>query len=156
MNILDIISESPKAYIFQKSSNKTNLGGIFTLFYSVFLIAIIVGYMYDYSVYPKYEYNYFYKYFLNDEHREEKKKDPEYNPPLNFSFEVKNKKNEILKDNFTIFVIDIKNIHDWDNIDEEELLKKTKKVKMGEIINRRVDEFILFLSFSCRGKNCTD
>ena len=61
-----------------------------------------------------------------------------------------------MKDNFTIFVIDIKNIHDWDNIDEEELLKKTKKVKMGEIINKRVDEFILFLSFSCRGKNCTD
>jgi hypothetical protein len=27
---------------------------------------------------------------------------------------------------------------------------------MGEIINKRIDEFILFLSFSCRGKNCTD
>ena len=53
MNILDIISESPKAYIFQKSSNKTNLGGIFTLFYLVFLIAIIIGYMYDYCVYKK-------------------------------------------------------------------------------------------------------
>ena len=61
-----------------------------------------------------------------------------------------------MKDNFTIFVIDIKNIHDWDNIDEEELLKKTKKVKMGEIITKRVDEFLLSLSFSCQGKNCTD
>lgn len=47
---------------------------------------------------------------MNDEHREEKKKDPEYHPPLNFNFEVKNKINEILKDNFTIFVTDIKNL----------------------------------------------
>jgi len=156
MNIFDVISESPKTYIFQKGSNKTNLGGIFTVLYLVFLIAIIVGYIYDYCVYEKYEYNYFYKYFLNDEQIEEKKKDPEYNPPLNFSFEVTNKKNEILKDNFTISIMDIKNLDDLGGVGFEEFFKKSKKLKMGETINKKVDKFLLLLLFKCQGKNCTD
>ena len=155
MKFFDIISESPKTCIFQKYSNKTNLGGILTVAYLIFLISIIVGYMYDYYVYDQYQYNYFYKKFLNDEQIEKKKNDFQYNPPLNFSFEVKNKNNVTLNNNFTILITDIININDLDDMDEKEFLKKTKEVKMGEIITKKVDEFLVILSFRCKGKNCT-
>ena len=72
MNVIDIISNSPKIYIFQKSSNKTNLGGVFTLIYFLFLSGIFIGYLYDYYVYEKYEYNFFYKYFSDEQIKEKK------------------------------------------------------------------------------------
>ena len=44
MNALDFISDSPRTYIFQKRANKTNLGGILTLFYLIILLLISVTY----------------------------------------------------------------------------------------------------------------
>ena len=144
MNNFDFISDSPRSYIFQKGSNKINLGGIFTLIYLIILISIFIGYIYDYISYEKYEYNYFNKYFLNEDQIKEKKKDPEYNPPINFSFEIKNKQNELLNGNFTLFV--------GDNDDT----RNHKEIKMGEIINKKDDEFFIAVFYSCKGENCTD
>ena len=48
MNALDFISESPRNYIFHKSSNKTNLGGILTLIYLIIFIIIIFVYFVNY------------------------------------------------------------------------------------------------------------
>ena len=55
MNALDFISDSPKVCIFQKSSNKTNLGGILTLIYLIILVLIIIAYLYNFFTYAKYE-----------------------------------------------------------------------------------------------------
>ena len=59
MNILDIISDSPKIYIFQKSSNKTNLGGIITLVYFIILVIISIAYIYDFYHVNYFQFNYF-------------------------------------------------------------------------------------------------
>ena len=61
MNILDIISDSPKIYIFQKSSNKTNLGGIITLVYFIILVLISIAYIYDFYHANYFQFNYFFK-----------------------------------------------------------------------------------------------
>ena len=74
MNPIDLISTSPRTFIFQKKSNKTNLGGILTLIYLIFLIILFVLYFFDYSVYEKYEYHDFYKFFENDTQIMTKKK----------------------------------------------------------------------------------
>ena len=48
MNILDFIIDSPRTYIFQKKTNKTNLGGVLTFIYLIILLLIIIAYIYDY------------------------------------------------------------------------------------------------------------
>ena len=76
MNAFDFISDSPRTYIFQKSSNKTNLGGILTLFYLIILALIIFLYLYDYfkNYYQKYEVSYFYNQFRDETYRDQQKK----------------------------------------------------------------------------------
>ena len=69
MNVLDLISDSLRIYIFQKRTNKTNLGGIFTLVYLIILILITLAYLYGYFESAPYQYNDFYKY-INEEDRE--------------------------------------------------------------------------------------
>ena len=145
MNSIDIISNSPRTYIFQKSSNKTNLGGILTLIYFIFLPSIFVGYIYDYAVYEKYEYHDFYKFFLNEEQIKEKKKDPEYNPSIDFSFDIQNKKGKSLKENFMLVIGE-----------SEENINKFEEIKIGQIINKKADEFLIMILFKCKGENCSD
>ena len=48
MHCLDLISGSPKFLIFQKSSNKTNLGGFLFIFYIIISISISFTYLFDY------------------------------------------------------------------------------------------------------------
>ena len=71
MNALDFISESPRNYIFHKSSNKTNLGGILTLIYLIIFIIIIFVYFVDYFRKETYEFSSYYEYV------DDKKKKPE-------------------------------------------------------------------------------
>ena len=144
MNPIDVISNSPKVYIFQKISNKKNLGGLLTLIYFIFFILLFLIYFYDYSVYEKYEYHDFYKFFENDKQIKEKKEDPEYNPPINFSFEVQNETGNTLTENFGIYIFNPDNTKD------------RREIKMNEIINKKPDEFGIILYFKCKGENCTD
>ena len=58
MHPLDIFSESPKYFIFQKETNKTNFGGIISLLYLLSLFLISAAYLYDYFSNEKYEINY--------------------------------------------------------------------------------------------------
>ena len=69
MNVLDFISGSPRTFIFQKGSNKTNLGGVLTFIYLIILLVIIVAYLYDYFTHDKYDYSYFYTNNLNDNYK---------------------------------------------------------------------------------------
>ena len=54
MNKLDFLSGAPRTLIFEKKSNKTNLGGVWTLIYLIIVLLLIVVYMYDYKANPKY------------------------------------------------------------------------------------------------------
>ena len=104
MNVLDFISGSPRTFIFQKGSNKTNLGGVLTFIYLIILLVIIVAYLYDYFTHDKYDYSYFYKYLLNESSKEKiRSEEPEYNHPINISFAIYDeKKTPILPNYFKI------------------------------------------------------
>ena len=86
MNILDFISDSPRTYIFQKKTNKTNLGGVLTFIYLIILLLIIIAYIYDYYNNEQFQYTYFYKN-IKEEDREKYKK--ENNPKKTFRFEIR-------------------------------------------------------------------
>ena len=45
---LDLLSDSPKNYIFQREANKTNFGGILTILFFVSFIFISILYILDY------------------------------------------------------------------------------------------------------------
>ena len=89
MNRFDFLSGAPKTLIFEKNSNKTNLGGVFTLLFLLIVIIIIVAYIYDYCVNDKYLISYTYEnivFGLADEDKIEKRnKDINLNPMINFS-----------------------------------------------------------------------
>ena len=90
MNGFDFISDSPKTLIFQKSSNKTNLGGILTFIYLIIVILIVGAYILDYYLNEKYEYSYFYKDISGNKTEREriKKTDNDKNPVVNFTIKL--------------------------------------------------------------------
>ena len=102
MKKLDFLSGAPKTFIFEKSSNKTNLGGVFTLIYLIILLIIFLVYIVDYGVNPKYEAQFSSKHFYksDEEYMDNKIKDEKLNPKLSFSFELFN---EDLENEFFIF-----------------------------------------------------
>ena len=84
MHGFDFISDSPKTFIFQKSSNKTNLGGVLTFIYLIIVILIFGSYILDYYLIENYEYSYFYK-FIDDR---EKLKNSDINQEVNFTIKL--------------------------------------------------------------------
>ena len=82
--------EHQKTFIFQKDSNKNNLGGIFTFLFFIIILAIIFYYLYEYFANPKYQVSYTYE----DEYF--KDVDKMYNntslyPNLNFNITIEPK-----------------------------------------------------------------
>ena len=55
---LDFFSNSPKNFIFQNTSNKTNFGGVLTLIYIIFFLCIIFYYIIDYILKEEYSVEY--------------------------------------------------------------------------------------------------
>ena len=55
---LDFLSNAPQNLIFQNTSNKTNFGGVITLFYIIVVLIITVFYLVDYKVKEDYSIEY--------------------------------------------------------------------------------------------------
>ena len=122
MNILDFISDSPKAYIFHKSSNKTNLGGIFTVLYFMILIFITVVYIIDFYQIEKYEFSHFYKKFSNKTQEQDLKK--KYSKDINinreFGIQILDEDGKISNKNFRFIVF-----YDEKDVDIEDMNNQT-------------------------------
>ena len=90
MHRLDFLSGAPKTFIFEKSSNKTNLGGVFTLIYLIIVLIISLAYIVDYEVNPKYEAQFSSEHFFNfdEEYMINKRKNEKLNPELSFRFRL--------------------------------------------------------------------
>ena len=96
MHKFDFLSGAPKTLIFQKDSNKTNMGGILTLIYLILALLIIITYIYDFFTSNKYTITYTYDYQTHEEEEFIKKRyyNESLNPKLNFSFKILNINNE--------------------------------------------------------------
>ena len=122
MNILDFISDSPKAYIFHKSSNKTNLGGIFTVLNFMILIFITAVYIIDFYQIENYEFSHFYKKFSEEIEEQDLKK--KYSKDINinreFGIEIFDEDRKISDENFRFIVF-----YDKKNVDIEDMNDQT-------------------------------
>ena len=84
---LDFFSNSPKNFIFQNTSNKTNFGGVQTLIYFILLSAIVIYHIIDYELKEDYyiEYSY-YEELLEKNNIFIKYNDEKYNQYFDFEF----------------------------------------------------------------------
>ena len=108
MHKFDFLSGAPKTLIFQKDSNKTNMGGILTLIYLILALLIIITYIYEFFTSNKYTITYTYDYQTHEEEEFIKKRyyNESLNPKLNFSFKILNNNNkEINASNFGLIYL---------------------------------------------------
>ena len=102
MRALDVLSISPKNFIFEKDANKTTFGGVLTILYLLVLFIMAFIFLYNYETNSKYiiTYNHYQKSLSNEE-RDSKINDPKYNPTLEFIFNLENMYHKpLLSDNF--------------------------------------------------------
>ena len=138
MQKLDFLSGAPKTFIFEKSSNKTNLGGVFTLIYLIIVLLIFLAYIVDYEVNPKYEAQLSSKHFsyLDSEYRDNISKDEKFNPKLSFRFGNLNE--ELENSEFIIY----------------QTLPNVKKIEFGVEYESFANEFYFLLGYICKNTSC--
>ena len=86
---LDFLSNAPKNFIFQNSSNKTNFGGFLTLTYIIIVLIIFIFYLIYYLSEEYFTVQYIhYQNYLNNSEIIKKENDIKYNPYFDFIFEM--------------------------------------------------------------------
>ena len=145
MHSFDFLSDSPKYFIFQRSTNKTNLGGVLFIIYLLIMVSIIFVYLYDYfyEIYPNNSYviesSIIEEVIENDKEEELEllNRDSETNPVLNFSIELYDNNFVKLSENFIAREIN------------------GKEIKRNSIFNKKVNEFGFDIYYVCHNGNCT-
>ena len=142
MHPLDIFSDSPKLFIFQKQTNKTNFGGILTLIFSLIMIFISLLYFLDYNDLNDYSIEYSHISNLTlDKDIPNLNSNPDYNPNFTFTLEITNNNGEPLSERFFIYDFAIKRFLD--------------RSKNYTIINRRISDFHIKILYYCENEsNC--
>ena len=142
MQKLDFLSGAPKTFIFEKSSNKTNLGGVFTLIYLIIVLIIFLAYIVDYEVNPKYEWRFSSEHIYNNdrEYIKNKIKDKKLNPELSFHFELPDNISE--KNEFII-------------IQNYQVGNQTERIiEIGKEYKSPANNFMLLLGYICKNDSC--
>ena len=149
MNILDFISDSPKAYIFSNKTNKTNLGGICTFIYFIVLIFLSVIYIIDFQSLHKYEFTYFYKP-TNKNEKENLKSLKDLNSDQRFYIEIYDQYGNKSNENFRFFSFYSEDINNIDNetIKNPYYMDKTYKKKLNQL-----NIFVIYQKEKCDLKN---
>ena len=136
MHPLDIFSDSPKYFIFQKETNKTNFGGVLTLFFSLIMIFISLLYLLDYKDMSNYsiEYSHIITSTLKD-NIPIMNSIPENNPNLTFKIELLDSNDNPLSENFILY-----DSYTYEMLDRE---------KNYTIIDRRISDFSIVIFYNC-------
>ena len=141
MHCLDLISGPPKFFIFQKESNKTNLGGVLFFIYFLIVIFICIFYFYRFSKAEKYSFssNVIEEISITQDEVNKRKKSSYYNPAFDFSFELENYYRQPISSNFIIY--------DPNPNNEDRVVERDKWYKKNVDNN----EFLIF--YDCGPKN---
>ena len=141
MRKLDFLSQSPNNFIFQKESNKTTLGGVFSAIYLISIFIIFLYYRAIYGFSKPYEIT----SFISEEKRikdDERKKFAEsekYNPTLPMQFSLVDGYGRNLSDKF-IIVDHLTNV----------------TIERDKTINKRVDDIHFDILYKCNDTNNTN
>ena len=143
MHFLDFLSESPKLFIFQKESNKTNFGGVLFLIYIIIMLLISSTYIANYLLNDKYTYEAltFYNHTEDIKEIENMNNDIELNPFLNLSLYFYTP-----EDKFTVF----------DQINQKFIEKSSLDIYGFPIyyIKKQISDINFIIYYKCEDKNC--
>ena len=98
MKKFDILSQPPRTFIFERISNKTNLGGVLTIIYLIIMIFISIYYIYNYIIGDKYEYFYSYRE-LPEEQKKKVFRGFNTTPPIHIKLDAVNELNTNISSN---------------------------------------------------------
>ena len=140
---LDLLSESPKNFIFKKEANKTNFGAILTIIFFIIFIFISILYILDFRDTVKTgEYQIEYNKIINKTRNEDLpsiNSDPQKNPNKTFYLSLTNNDDNSLSDNFQIY----------DHGTHEKLKKENNGIYL---INKNLTEFELSIIYKCQNE----
>ena len=154
LNFLDILSDSPKNFIFKKEANKTNFGGFLTIIFLLVFLLFSILYILDYyeKVYtlesPYEIQNLRLQNTTDVTDREKLNSDPNLNPTKTFWIYLSSRsldgKDSPLSDNFLLFQR------------SNRMYKLIHKEKNGSYsIRGKLSDITLFLVYNCSDINCT-
>ena len=87
LHAIDFLSDQPRNFIFQKTSNKTNLGGFLSLIYLIVFLIIAVSYFVFYGLKDNYSIEYLQNQrTITEKELEKYYYDPKYNPKFLFDY----------------------------------------------------------------------
>jgi hypothetical protein len=135
---IDLISQSPKNYIFQKESNETNVGGLLTIIYCFLAILIFVSYSYRYYSNNKYEITSFIsgEKTLNEIQKLKFRLSDNYNPNMKLRFSLVDLNGKNLSDRFILY--------DYRN---------HKLIEREAIIQKRINDVAFYVLYKCKNKS---
>ena len=142
MHPLDLLSESPRFFIFKKEANKTNFGGVLFLIYIIIDIIIATYYLINYIKNDKYEIEY--SLYVNSSPSNEDNNEiykELLNPNMNLSFLLFSHGN-----NKRLKLFDMKK-YDFINISDYRRYTRLEK---------RLNDFFLDVLYECENENCTN
>ena len=143
MHCFDFLSDKPKIYIFQKETNKTNLGGILFLIYIIIMLLISSAYIVDYAINDKYSYDVMTVYNYTDQDEEENmNNDLLLNPYINLSITIYSGSNFVIYDNIRFY-----------NLEPDYINSEGNYVYN---IRNRVNDTEILIFYLCKTKNCTE
>ena len=143
MHFLDFISDSPKLFIFQKETNKKNLGGVFCLIYILIVILICIFYINDYIVKEKYAITYkIIEDIVSSKEKEKRLNSSKYNPILNMSFDLKDSYGNSLDERFIII-----------NVEKDGSFSRLERNKF---YSKHIHFLRLIIGFNCNISDCKD
>ena len=140
MHCLDLISGPPKLFIFQKESNKTNLGGVLFFIYSLIVIFITLFYIHNYSKADIYSFssNEIKEISITEDEINKRINSSFYNPAFDFSFELKNIHGENISSKFIIYDVSLKG-----------------PLERRKLYKRNVNDIQLAIFYDCYPNNCS-
>ena len=145
MKYLDILSDTPQLFIFQKTNNKTTVGGTLSSLYFLVVLFLAIIYFLDYHWNDKYTYEAltFYNHTDNAREIERMDQDEKLNPFINVTITLK-------EGNYAVFILDYRNIKT--PVEKEET--KTEGVSIYKF-RRKVSEVYFQIFFICgENQNC--
>ena len=139
-NKLDLLSNAPKIFIFQKHSNKTHFGGVLTF---ILLIIILILFAYHLIIFIAEE-DYSIQYireekYLYDKEVISRRYGNRYNPYIEFGLELSNGGNKFLSNNYVIF-----------NETDEQIIPRRQN------LTKRVTDINIGIYYKCKNQSDAD
>ena len=136
LNVLDFLSSSPNSYIFQRTSNQTNFGGVCQILSIILILGLAIYYIITY--FKKDDYSIEYSYYMYDK----KHSIPDEDKKFEFKYEIisqgyNSNNKELVSKNFSLMKI-----------------RSHETIPRNVVLSENIRDFDYFLVYECQDDKC--